>query len=413
MRRGPMEAILIRCKMCKHAMKFSAEKAGKRAKCPKCDAIVLIEADAKKPEETPAEAPPAPKPPQEEEVGQYGVALDPELEQLAEKRKQEEEAKAKAKKERKKLPKVGRKIRAIPDADAWSKVRLGMMFVFAGTWIWLFCHILQGSYVLLGYAELPEFANLIVENMEHRRDEGLPPFGQGWAMDELTIYLGMIAGRTFVDYAIGCVVLSSVLYFLQAALWVIGYCCCLVTPRRFGMFGQILMALGLAAFNMLIMFIFKFLPAIGVIDYVMNPFLTPEIGLTEYNMERTVPIQILWSGAPFWENFACLIFRTTLAFEPAFFCIFIWSAGMAIKDKTVEEGGKGRTQFILGILYLWIVYQLMGLCGASPALVIVLRIIYGVWYFFTIIFVLQYAMLLMKARAVLYDKIHPKNELED
>jgi hypothetical protein len=406
-----MEHIVIRCKMCKHAMKFSAEKVGKRAKCPKCDAIVLIQAE-------PVAEAPASKPPADDEVGGYDVTLDPELEELAKKRQAEEDAKAKAKKERKKLPKVARKIKAIPDAESWEKIRLGLLFVQAGVWVWLFCHLAQGFYVLMGSVELPEFANLMAVNLEKRGDPPpenapFPPLGQGWDLDELDIYLGMIAGRTFLGMASVLLVIASLFYFVQAVLWVIGYCFCLPVPRRLGMFGQVLIALGLAVVNMLVVFIFKLLPAIGAHGYVMIPYVTPEIVMTEYNMERMVPIQILWSGAPFWENLACLLFRCTLYLEPAFFCIFVWSAGVAIKDRTVEEGGKGRTQFLLGTLFVLICFQFMSLCGASPALVIVLRIVYGVWFFFAIIFMLQYAMLLMKARAVLYDKINPKNELEE
>ena len=54
-----MDAILVRCTQCKHAMKFSAEKAGKKAKCPKCEAIVVVQADESAPEEPVAEAPAA------------------------------------------------------------------------------------------------------------------------------------------------------------------------------------------------------------------------------------------------------------------------------------------------------------------------------------------------------------------
>ena len=39
-------------------------------------------------------------------------------------------------------------------------------------------------------------------------------------------------------------------------------------------------------------------------------------------------------------------------------------------------------------------------------LVIVLRVVYTIWYFFLIIFMLQFAMLLLKFRAVLEDKIN-------
>jgi len=52
-----MDAISIRCKACQHPMKFSADKAGKEAKCPKCGTVVAIQAEPKAPPPTPAPAP--------------------------------------------------------------------------------------------------------------------------------------------------------------------------------------------------------------------------------------------------------------------------------------------------------------------------------------------------------------------
>src|SRR2546425_12472853 len=54
-----MDAISFRCKSCQHPMKFSAEKAGKKTKCPKCGTVAVIQVE---------EAPPAAAAPAEEEV---------------------------------------------------------------------------------------------------------------------------------------------------------------------------------------------------------------------------------------------------------------------------------------------------------------------------------------------------------
>ncbi|HZZ81951.1 MAG TPA: hypothetical protein VFE62_25860 [Gemmataceae bacterium] len=417
-----MDAIVVRCKMCKHPMKFSAEKAGKRAKCPKCDAIVLVQAEPeKKSEPAPENGTPAPAAPSQSASssmdddgdGGYGVLLDPEMEEIKRKREEEEAAKARAKKDRKKLPKVTRKIKAIPDAESWEKVRIGMLLVMIGAWIWLFCHLMQGSYVVLGSVELPEFANLMVHNLEERKNPEFPEMHHGWDLDEMGIYLGMIAGRDFLSYASGCVATASILYIFQALLCMGGYGLCMMAPRRNGMLGQLIAAMVLAFFNLVVVFTFKLLPAIGAHNYVMISYVTPEIPMTEYNMERIVPIHVLWSGAPFWENFVTIMMRLMQYFEPALFCVFVWSAGLVIKDKTVENGGHGRAQLCLGAMFVLICYHLLSLCGASPVLVLLLRVVYGLWFFFSAVFILQYIMLLMKARAVLYDKINPKNELEE
>lgn len=483
-----MDAITIRCKKCQHAMKFAAAKVGKKTKCPKCETIFTIEADAPPPAPAPAPAPPPPAPPDpapkapapadapglsfdvddeikladigavaaqpaappppkpaeptepEEEIklaeapvtapaveepksskysmgdegdAAYGVFTDPELEERRKKLAEEEEAAKKQKKKKNKqdLPDVTRKIKAIADADSWAMVRLGMLAVFAGVWVWLACHLLQGGYVLLGSVEFPEYASLIGRNLEARGDEELPPVGRGWDVDELQIYLGMVTGRDFLTFAHVCLTIASLLYFVQAILWALGYACCLPVPRRFGMFGIVLVLLGLAIFNMLMMLIFKLLPVTGVHGYVLVPYVVPEIVLTEYNMERMVPIHILWSGSPFWENVLNLVLKFLFYLEPTMLSIFVWYAGTAIKDETVEQGGMGRVQMSLGTFFILVAFHLLSLAGASPPLVYLLRVLYALWYFFLIIYMLQLAMLLLKFRAVLEDKIHPKNEL--
>ena len=85
-----------------------------------------------------------------------------------------------------------------------------------------------------------------------------------------------------------------------------------------------------------------FLPVLGAWSYVMIPYLVPEIVLTEYNMERMVPINILWAGAgwgAFWENVLNLILKFLFYLEPTFLSIFVWSAGIAIKDEKIEQIG--------------------------------------------------------------------------
>jgi DNA-directed RNA polymerase subunit RPC12/RpoP len=422
-----MDAISVRCKNCKHPMKFSADKAGKRAKCPKCQAIVLVKVEeepAQQAEEEPAKKEPALEAmatpvvqavdPDDDGPAAYDVFTDPELEERKKEIAAEEEARLKQKKDKKKLPKMTRKMKAIPDAEAWAKVRLGLLFTFIGVCIWIASHIVQGSYVLLGSVEFPEYANLVASNLDVRGGEDdLPAPGRFWEIDEVNLYLGMIAGRDFANYAKICLTIASVLYFFQAIAWGIGYVIALPVPRRFGAFGQLLAGMVLAVFNFIFMFFFKLLPVVGILGYVLIPLLTPELPMTEYNMERIIPIQIMFSSAPFWENFLNLIIQFALYLQPALGCIFIWSVGVAIKDDTVAQGGKGRTQMCLGTFFILICYHVLSLCGASPVLVLVLRVFYTVWFCFLLLFLLQYMMLILKVRAVLYDKINPKNELQD
>jgi hypothetical protein len=432
-----MESISIRCKSCKHQMKFSGDKAGKKARCSKCGKLTLIEAETVPPGESgddgaaalllvddspaapppdepaPAPAPPPQKDDDDEGEGEYGVAIDKELEERQRVLKEQEAAKARQKKERQKLPEVTRKLKPIDNADEWSKVRVGLLFIVFGVGVWLATHLLLGLYLIIGSIELPEYAYLVSESLEHRKTEELPGEGGFWDIDMFTIYMGMIAGRNFNGLAQTCVILSTLLFFVQAALWGLGYLFCLPVPRRFGMFGNVLTMLGLLLFNVLVVFFFKFLPVMGVYNYIMIPYIVPEIALTEYNTERMIPINILWSGAPFWENFANVIFKFLLYLEPTIMCVFLWSLGCCVKDKDIQSSGRSGAQIILGTFFALLAFHLLSLCGASNVLITVLRVIYGVWYGFLILFTIYYVRLLLQCRTVLDQKIHPKNVLEE
>ncbi len=398
-------------------MKFSEEKAGKRAKCPKCGGIVPIVAAEPEPEKPPEPPPPPPPKPSDEDDGPalYDATVDPELEEIRKRMEAEEiESKKRKKKDKKKLPKVARKVKAIPDAESWEKVRLGLLMIFVGLGVGLIAHIIKGAYVLLGSVEFSEYATMIAANLEARGGADDFPEGNGfWDLDLLRIYLGMIAGRGLLNYAHGSLVLSTVLSLIQMLLMGLGQMICLAVPNRFGTFGQVVSMLILTVINFLVLLVLVFLPAVGVINYVMISLVTPEIAMTEYNMERMVPINVLWSGAPFWENFLTFVFSCFRYFHLALVCIFIWSCGLSVKEKSVSQGGHGLTQLCLGTLFTLIAFQLISLCGASPVLVQVLRVIYTVWFGFLVLFLLRACLLIMHTRKVLDEKINPKNLAEE
>lgn len=417
-----MALITVNCPGCQHEMKFSAEKEGKRAKCKKCGETVTITAaialvDTPPEPEKPPEPPPPPKPKDEfadDGPALYDATIDPELEEIRKRIEAEAaEAAKRKKKDKKKLPKVARKVKAIPDAESWEKVRFGLLFIFFGLGFGLFSHLIKGAYVLLGSVEFSEYAAMIAHNLEHRGGVDDFPEGNGfWELDNLRIYLGMIAGRGFLNYAHGSLILSAVLSLVQLLLFGLGQMLCLAVPNRFGTFGQVVAMMVLTLINFLVVLVFQLLPAVGVMDYVMIPLVTPEIAMTEYNMERMVPIHVLWSGSPFWENFFTFIFFCCRYFHLALVCIFVWSCGLSIKEPPIASGGHGLTQLCLGTLFTLVAFQLISLAGASPVLVRLLRIIYTVWFGFMALYLLRTCLLLMQTRVVLDEKINPKNLAE-
>jgi hypothetical protein len=293
-----------------------------------------------------------------------------------------------------------------------------LLFVQIGTWVWFACHLLQGTYVVLGMVEFSEYATVIATNLELRADgdpdqPDLPARGDFWNVDEVDIHLGMVAGRDFVGFARVCLTMASVFYIFHSFLWIGGWATALAVPRRFGAFGQVIGSLVLGGINFFTMLFFKIFPVCAVLGYVLIPFVVPEIVLTEYNMERIIPIQVMWMSAPYWENNLNLVLLALLYAQPALGTIFIWSIGIAIKDKSIADRGHGLTELCLGTLFALFTFHMLSICGASPVLVWFLRVVYTVWYCFLLLFILRYALLIQAVRAVLYDKIHPKYELEE
>src|SRR6266853_213857 len=108
---GSMEVIKFSC-ACGHAMKFAADKAGRKAKCPKCTAIITVPGGE-------GANGPAGAANVDEGEGAYGVIVDKELE---ERRRQIDEEELERQKEarRKKAPKIVKKFKSLPDAQLWE-----------------------------------------------------------------------------------------------------------------------------------------------------------------------------------------------------------------------------------------------------------------------------------------------------
>ncbi len=403
-----MATISVRCTACNKVLKFGADKTGKKARCPDCEKIFVIQPvagqdEVKKPE-TGIAAAEAAKPAEDEEDGQgsYGVIVDksPKPDDLESKKKKKEEQKA---------PKLFRKVKAIPEAEKWEKVKLGMLFLFWGAVLWGAIHVLSGTYVVLGLVEDPEMAKLVAEELAMRR-QPLPEKGAFWDINTLNIYIGIVSGPGFLGYAKGVMVACFVLYFCQVVLQCVGYGFYLSVPERLSMFGQTITMYVLSFFNLMFVVFLKILPVAGAYSYVMLPYVVPELPMIQYNIERCIPIQVLWGVAPFWEYLCLIAINFVFYLEPILGAYFIWCAGIVIKEDRVAEGGQGLIQLCLGIFFIQLGFHLFSICGTSPVLVIVVRSLYILWYCFTLLFIIRYAALLLKCRQILQKKIAPAHE---
>jgi hypothetical protein len=405
-------------------MRFGQDKAGKKARCPKCSTLVLIPADDEDEDEDEDEdqdedegdeeakaAPPPPlpsetKPAPPDDLGAYGAS---DVISAEEKNKEPEK---KAKKKKKKAPKLSRKVRAIPDAEQWEKVRGGLIFIFIGTVLWGAAHALQGTYVALGVVDYTEFVRPLAEEL-NARQQPLPEGGRFWDINGLNVLLGMISGHGFLALAKTCLILAVILRLAQPIVSCVGYLVCLAVPQRYGTTFQATLLLMLGGWNTLVILFLMVLPVLGIYSYYLVPLLTPEIAMTEYNMERSMPLHILWMSRPFLEFMFNIVVQMLLYLEPIVGAVFLWSIGLSIKEPKIAQGGQSLAQLGLGQFYILLSYHMLSVAGTTPVLVTVLRVLYVLWYAFLLLFILSYAGLLLKTREALYTKINPMHEADE
>jgi hypothetical protein len=406
-----MQVITVSCAGCGHPMKFAADKAGRKAKCPKCATLLTVPA-ANGPAAAGA-AGGSGLPGADDEDGAYGVVIDSELE---ERRRQLEEEDRKRRKElkKKKAPKVQKKYKSLPEEEAWEKVHFGLLFIFLGTTLWAFSHLLQGMWVSLGSVEFTDYGRLttelIEESMNRRAAAGAPAIpedGHFWDFSQYHFLVALAAGRGFASFAKLCLALNLIFYPITQILWFVGCILCLPVPRHHGALGQLILMMVLGGFNALFFLFFRLLPTLGVYRWYVIPYFIPEVMFTEYNMERVYPFFMLWSPTPFWESILAIVLQFTLFLQPIVGVIFIWSCATTLKASRVEENAAGVCVTGLGQYYIWLSYLMIALCGTTPVLVGVLRVLYILWYSFLMMFIVRYALLTWRCRDLLYSRLYP------
>ena len=397
-----MNAISVKCAGCGHAMKFAADKAGRKAKCPKCETVLTIP------------APSADGPGAEAEDAGYGVVVDHELE---ERRRQLEIAERARLLElaKKKAPKIQKKFKSLPDADQWEKVHFGLLFLFLGTCLWGFSHMLHGVWVGLGAVEFTDFSRLVTEQIEqigkNRQDRGDPPIpedGRFWQFSQFHLLVGMVAGRGFVTFAKFCIIVELILYPIYMLLWFLGYILCLPVPRHHGAFGLLIFMMVLTGINFLVWVFFKLIPVTGLYKYYLIPYFIPELLTAEYNMERVYPIFMMWSASPFFESLLAMLLQLLATLQPVMMSIFVWSAARTLKATRVEANAEGVTQTGFNQYFLWFCLLMFGLCGTTPVLIWVLRVFLWLWYGALLMFITRSALLLWRFRELLDTRLNPE-----
>ncbi len=311
----------------------------------------------------------------------------------------ERKPEAKAKKDdKKKPPPLKRKLKTLPDLDLWEKVKAGLQVMMIGVNIWAGVLLFLVLMVFLGILNGPEYAEVVEASMTVKT---ATPEGEIVSPDMPTMMFGIVTGVGFQGIGKIFYILATVLSLFQIIVLMAGYGICLKIPDRFGTRGQAILLLCLGGANFFLILIFRLLPALGVMNYIMVPFALPEVSMVDASIDRDLPIWVAWSATPFWEMVLSILFICSYYAEPVFIGVFIWSIGMTLREEPIVEKGQGVVSLAFGICFALVSFQLLSMAGTSSVAVNLLRVVYAGWIGFTIILLVRLPMALQATRAIL------------
>jgi hypothetical protein len=156
--------------------------------------------------------------------------------------------------------------------------------------------------------------------------------------------------------------------------------------------------------------VFKLLPLTGTMTYCMVPLVGPEIVMGQANINRTLPLHVFWSGAPFWEMFATLLIQMLLCAEPVLFALFLRAMALQLRHEPLRELADGVILLALGTAFGLLGYYLLTLTGTSETLAWTLRVVYTIWVGFFLGQLIWYAVVLHRSRGFIAAKLAEEEE---
>ncbi|MCI0377536.1 MAG: hypothetical protein L0215_08015 [Gemmataceae bacterium] len=382
-----MEAVSFRCTSCKQALKLSADKIGKRIRCPKCATELVVPKSS-------ASAAPA----DEDGGGGYGIVIDKDEEAARQKRLAEADKKTKkAKVDRAFLPKAKRK--SLQEPENWQRVRTGLVVMMWGV-VLLGGPLLFVAIVwLLGILSGPYYATVALRHLFQGAPQAIP--GQMEPMNYIDFFVGIVAGGDYVGIGKVLLILGSVCLLLQSLVCITGYIIALPIPNRFSTKGQLWGLISVSIVNFIVNGVLRLLPLAGAMGYILIPLVIPELNLLSAAMDRGQPMGVFWSKAPFWESILFLFIMMSFYAEPVLIGSFIWSVGLSLKEEPVAERGRGIINLTFGVAFAHLCLFMLGLTGSSNVMVWVFRAIYCLWLLFFVLLILRLAFGLNFARVIL------------
>jgi ribosomal protein S27E len=389
-----MAFISFRCTSCNQGLKIGPDKAGRKIKCSKCGTVLVVPQAGIAAQPAAASAPEPPLDPgadEQDDIKSYGMIAEPEITEPT-------NEDAKAKKPHEKPPPIKRKLKTLSDLDLWEKVRTGLQVIMVGVYVWAGAVLFTVLVVILGIVNGPEYSEVVESAMTVKVDT---PSGEVLAPDMPTFMLTLITGTGFQGIGKTLYILAAVLTLLQIVIMMAGYGMALKVPDRSGMPGQIKALLTIGGLDFLLVLIFKLLPALGILSYVLVPYATPEVAMVDANIGRDPPLWVFWSNAPFWDMILSVLFMCLFYAQPVFIGVFIWSIGVALREDPVIAHGQAVVNVSFGVAFGLLAYYLLSMAGTSGVALGVLRILYALWTGFTIILLIRLPMALQSARTIL------------
>lgn len=386
-----MEMPVFKCPSCQASVRYAKDKGGKRSKCPKCGTGFTL----------PKVQDNGPPGEHDDDGGHYGVAFtDDEAE-----REKREAAMAKQAGLKKPTQRIRVRRKNIGDLEAWRKVYHALLFFMIGACVWGGAYALKMLVIFLGLIQGPEYGpNAALHLMPEGQPAipGVPP-----DIDRASFFLSLLSGTDFFGTARALMIISQILMFVVAALWMTGYGLALPIENRMGSRGQLIFMFILSGTNLLLNLFLWLLPIVGAIRYVLAPYFAPEIITHEVSIERVVPIHVQWSAIPTLEIILTLVVHTINLLEPLMIGVFIWTVACMLRDDPMAQRALGYIKLGFGVLFIILAYHMYAVAGSSAVLLRFLQVLYILWFAFQTGMIVKLATTCNAARELLRFYLNP------
>ncbi len=395
-----MEVISFRCPACKYVLRIGADKAGRKGKCPKCGAEVVVPRASEAPAPAAAAPPPLPTTTDDDDeagtynlIGDFAESTTPKIEGPPPDAfgGDDEDAPQRpaqlfiGEKDRPKGKFRVTKARRLLNPEKWLKVCSGLNVISVGLWMWLGALALREIPVLIGVFNAPDYPRVRMRWEDPRLYVRIS--GEGNEADaKLTkteFMYGVVTGDGALTVGLWLFRLSAILLIAAHGTLLVGYGMCLPVPPRFGTVRLVWVLLLLGSLNLAFTVVFRLLPTFGVMPYVLIPVAVPEISLIDANIDRSEPLSIALTALPFLDYTLSFVVLFIYFLEPVVLGMLLRAVGMSMKNEEQEAVGSGMIRLGLGVAFIYLGYTTVMITGSSEVLLWLLRVVYilGVTFF--------------------------------